>query len=163
MSYLTKRQVLLRPVLDKKQAMETDIAELKAKREREDELLTSVSNLLEEKRGEIAEISKALDSVDETLGVLSDEHAEHIKSLRDSLIAAESIVAGFVTVLQALDGKVVQAQERLTVLETDAREVHERIVAEGKSLGRRKQDLDIYRSRLDKVAKEHGLEIKILL
>lgn len=163
MSYLTKRQMLLRPVMDKKQQIENAISDVKARREHEELLLDGVSTELEQKRTEIAEISTALDSVDETLGLLSAEHLQYVSDLRNGLVAAESILGGFIEVLHNLDGKVAQAQGKLESLEADAAEVRTRIAAEGKVLSRRKEDLDIYRSRLDKAAKEHGLDIKILL
>ena len=163
MTYLTKRQIQLRPVLDKKAEIESAVVEVKQKQEFEQAKLDKIKTDLESVGLELSEINEILSEITNNSEALGGAVLDYIHKSLSAIKESETVLDKHESAINELrllveaeiqkfeDLKKYQEQIRLQMSEDDAR------------LEIKRTDIKIYEDRLRKRLKDAGMEDQIKL
>jgi predicted nucleic acid-binding Zn-ribbon protein len=91
----------------------------------------------------------------ETVGTYSKETSDFIGKCRASMDEVSGMADGYTKVIEKMEGSVKDLEKKIVNLTDAAQRLHEQSVKENEVMERKRTDIKIYKSRLEKYFKEY--------
>ena len=162
-TYLGKRMVEIRPLMDKISTIKEKINEFASRKDvaqKEAEIAAAVLDNIKK------ETIQLTDNISESEQLINDfvvDGIEVISRCEQAVIASEALSESFIFVLKNLENKIDEANNKLAQINLAKDVAQKEITVQEERLSKRFADLDIYKNRLDKKCKELGIDIIIKL
>jgi len=153
---------LVTPAQQKAAAAQTALLE-KQKQEFEQSKLDAIKTEFDSVDLALAEVNEQLAEITDGVLELAAETARFIDRAHESISDSDAVLDQYLSAVKALFNVVDVQKKQLAKIQLDKENAMKELAAEDGRLEKKRHDLHIYRSRLDKKVKELGLKINILL
>ncbi len=162
MTYLTRRKLILSSVLAKKGEVENVVTKTKQAREAEEVKLSQVTDALKHEIKQLREIEEALLDIEQNGAEYVAEVIERIKESYSLLKKSDETILAFLETIAKLDEIIELEKLKLSAILSEQETASRSLDSESIRLANFAKDLNVYRSRLEKLIKENNLDIKII-
>lgn len=163
MSYLGKRKFELQPILEKKASLNLEIVELQQKREQEEIAFNEYQKRVESIRSEIIELEDVFVAAKNEIVQFEKECSTIIQMGIGVVKDTEQIVEQLLAHANLIHKRIEEQKLELQKIQKQKQDAHDEITREWGKLSDFKDDLDIYKKRLEKEIKEANLDTKIII
>ena len=162
-SYLGKRNFELRPLMDKLAVIKQQISEFESQKEVAQESARKATAEIDSLRAQISSLTEAIMLSKQEVDSFIEESKKLIFNTVESLKSADDLSSQFIELIKVLERKIEVSTNELEQIKLNKEIAQKDMAIQGKNLSKRMDDLDIYRSRLEKKCKELGIDIIIKL
>ena len=164
-TYVTKRKLMLRPVLDKKKGIEEATNFLKQRQEAEADKLNKLKSEFDSVSLELQEINDEFKKIEDGSNEIGQAVLDYIEKARSSILETDDLLDLYIKVIKEFELKIQVQQEELGKIKAYQEVVQTEISNEDKRLENKRNDIEIYEKRLRKKINDAGLEneIKVIL
>lgn len=163
MSYVTKRKLLLRPVLDKKKGIEETTNLVKARQEAETAKLDKIKTEFDSVSLELEKVNVELKEIEHGSEEIGNKVLDYLETARQGIFQTDQLLDFYAQAIALLDKQIKDQQENLDKTKALQKTVFAELAAEDGRLERKRTDIKIYEDRLRKRLKDSGMEDVIKL
>ena len=140
-----------------------EIASLKSSKEVVKRDIQDSLTSLKDIRSRAEEVSEQIKENGDILLNLADLIKETVKIGRKAISEAQDVLNDSAKMVSDMNKEMKSQAEVLEQTKKDALEIHKQVLEEQEKISKNKEDLDIYKSRLERAYKENMPEHKIIL